>query len=368
MNEAIIASSVGKNLQIWNMCGMIEIVNVGPIAKLSFETPQEGGVVVLCGPNGCGKTTALEAIRSVVRGTGTIPLREGAKSGYIQVGNAKATAAKKPKFSGHWLEEHREDGESIASFVEPGLKSADAADRARLKVLASLIGADPTYEIFEEVFPNHISDLEDVWEQPNILAACNLAKRQLEAKAREYERLGGTVVDPLLVDKLRKQLYSAARNLVVALDEHSNVDGLEDELCGIGMELLDAKRCDSSGMAMLKGEMYRDLVKELDKLLIRSITTNIVFFDEGRIYAVHPDRGPLPFAEFSDGEKWKIAVDILVEDMNGGLIVLDQTAWEGLDGLNRNAIHQYALKKGIVIITGESSKNTKREDIFVVTL
>lgn len=315
---------------------MIEIVNIGPIAQLSFETPQEGGVVVLCGPNGCGKTTALEAIRSVVRGTGAIPLREGAKNGYIRVGNAQATAAKKPKFSGHWLEEHREDGESIASFVEPGLKSADAADRARLKVLASLVGADPTYEMFEAVFPNNINDLEDVWDQPNILAACNLAKRQLEAKAREYEKLSGTTVDPLLVDKLRKQLYNAAENLLVVPDENCDIEALENELCSIGAELLAAKRCDSSGTATLKAETYRNLVKELDTVLLHSITTNIVFFDDGRIYAVHPERGPLPFAEFSDGEKWKIAVDILVEDMNGGLIVLDQTAWEGLDGFSSN--------------------------------
>ena len=44
------------------------IENVGAIDRLTIPVPDGGGVVVLRGPNGIGKTTALDGVMTCVTG------------------------------------------------------------------------------------------------------------------------------------------------------------------------------------------------------------------------------------------------------------------------------------------------------------
>ncbi|MCB1771940.1 MAG: AAA family ATPase, partial [Candidatus Competibacteraceae bacterium] len=48
----------------------IMIKNIGAIESVSIPVPKGGGVVVLRGRNGSGKSTALDAIQSAVSGKG----------------------------------------------------------------------------------------------------------------------------------------------------------------------------------------------------------------------------------------------------------------------------------------------------------
>lgn len=71
-------------------------------------------------------------------------------------------------------------------------------------------------------------------------------------------------------------------------------------------------------------------------------------------------RGKTPFCELSEGERWRIALDIgiaaLAEKCNGrGVLVIPQTAWEGLDGHNRAAIAEHVAGRGVVVLTAEAS-------------
>jgi len=56
------------------------------------------------------------------------------------------------------------------------------------------------------------------------------------------------------------------------------------------------------------------------------------------------------------GERWRIALEIAIAAVGeGGLLVIPQEAWEGLDPLNREAIAQQAKAALVVILTAECS-------------
>ncbi|MBK8184740.1 MAG: AAA family ATPase [Candidatus Competibacteraceae bacterium] len=61
----------------------IEIKNIGPIASVTIPVPEAGGVVVLTGRNGSGKSHALEAVNAAVSGKGKPPLKDLAKQGSV---------------------------------------------------------------------------------------------------------------------------------------------------------------------------------------------------------------------------------------------------------------------------------------------
>lgn len=67
-------------------------------------------------------------------------------------------------------------------------------------------------------------------------------------------------------------------------------------------------------------------------------------------------RGATYFAELSHGERWKIALDVAIKAVGkGGLIVLQQEAWEGLDPIARTTIVDHVKGSEVVILTAECS-------------
>jgi len=342
---------------------MLKVENVGPVKYFTADLPENGGILVLSGPNGCGKTTTLNAIRSLLTGSGTIPKMDGAKTAMLSVFTATATHTKKVVRTGFLPVEHREDRESVAKFVEPGLKTPVSADAQRIKALASLIGDEPTRELFTQTFPNAATDLtSDVWGCDNILSACNMAKRQFEEKAREAEKLVSHYQSEAkkYEDKptSRYTLYEACQEYV------ENVDNGKNPNIGIIEAALEVEMWDDNGeiieedliIATEQAERYRGYAKQVEDVLQDAISTERVSVRNGRIYVKH-DRGEILFSSLSYGEKWRVTLDMLVDTIGqSGIIVLDQEAWEGLDIYNRNAINKYVCQCGIVVITGESSK------------
>jgi len=53
----------------------VEIQNVGPIEHLTLPVPEGGGIVVLRGRNGTGKTLSLDAIDRLTSGRGDVSVR-----------------------------------------------------------------------------------------------------------------------------------------------------------------------------------------------------------------------------------------------------------------------------------------------------
>lgn len=76
-------------------------------------------------------------------------------------------------------------------------------------------------------------------------------------------------------------------------------------------------------------------------------------------------RGRTCFGELSDGERWRLALDIAIQAVGqGGEITLAQHAWEGLDFDNRRAIAQQARDGGILIYTAQADEGELRAEIF----
>lgn len=125
----------------------VVIDNIGPIEHLELDA-KPGTITVLRGMNGEGKSTALDAIAAITRGTEKLESRDGTTGGTasgfgmtIKVGRGGSN-----RRTGELLVTAVEDRLSIADFVDPGLKDQSAADARRLKALVTLAGveADPT--------------------------------------------------------------------------------------------------------------------------------------------------------------------------------------------------------------------------------
>lgn len=78
-------------------------------------------------------------------------------------------------------------------------------------------------------------------------------------------------------------------------------------------------------------------------------------FDDGRLLLT-TERGPTFFGELSDGQRWKLALDIAIDVLGeNGLIVIPQWAWGELQPANKKAIAEQARERGVLIYTAAAT-------------
>lgn len=81
---------------------------------------------------------------------------------------------------------------------------------------------------------------------------------------------------------------------------------------------------------------------------------------EGGRLVCDTDRGVEAFGELSPGERWRIALEIAVEQVGeGGLVTVPQEAWEALDSVNRAEIAEIAKQVGVVLLTAEADEHAE---------
>lgn len=171
----------------------IELTDIGPVETLSIPIPEEGGVVVLRGANGTGKSSALRAVDRLATGKKEIPVsaRDGAARGQISGCGVTLRVARSITRTGE-LEVESLDGRlSVADLVDPGLKGAEEADNRRIKALVQLSGVKPDVDLFHSLFENP-SDFDAVTKGKNletddILILADRIKRAIEEAARLAE-------------------------------------------------------------------------------------------------------------------------------------------------------------------------------------
>lgn len=168
----------------------IELRDVGPVQRIEIALPEAGGIVVLRGRNGTGKTHCLQAVGALV-GSGDRPVsRDGTAGAYVEGLGARLTVGRRASVSGE-LEVSAIDGEDPSLMVDPGLKAQDAADAERVKALlrlsratlnatafAKLVGGDGR---LREICRESSLEAKDV---PTMAASI---KRDIEAAARKAE-------------------------------------------------------------------------------------------------------------------------------------------------------------------------------------
>lgn len=169
----------------------IELRDVGPLQHLSIPLPPDGGLVVLRGLNGTGKTHALEAVSALVGAHRRPVSRDGTLGAIVEGLGVRLTVGRRSSTSGE-LEVAALDGEDPSLLVDPGIKSDAAADAERVRALLRLSGSTVDAAAFSHLVGGddrlrelcRASSLEARGDVPAMAAAI---KRDLEAAARKYE-------------------------------------------------------------------------------------------------------------------------------------------------------------------------------------
>lgn len=168
------------------------IENVGAIDRLTIPVPDGGGVVVLRGPNGIGKTTALDGVSALVNGGKPPSLRDGAKRGVIEGLGAKITVGLSSRRSGEIEVRSLEGRLDVSDIVDPGIASVEAADARRIRALVAVSGVTASSETFADLVPGGADEIEanvteKVLGSGDVLEIAGAVKRMLESSARKIE-------------------------------------------------------------------------------------------------------------------------------------------------------------------------------------
>ena len=118
----------------------IDISHVGPIKHLTIPVPADGGVVVLHGRCGAGKTHGIESIKALHDQTARKNLRvsDGIPSGKIEGLGVTVRLGRSNTARGELECESLESGIDPSLLVDPGIKDPNAADSKRLATIVRL--------------------------------------------------------------------------------------------------------------------------------------------------------------------------------------------------------------------------------------
>lgn len=177
------------------MSDSITITDVGPIKRLPITVPPGGGVIILRGRNGTGKTTALRSVETLMRGSGKLETRDQAKvGGRVDGFGALLVLGHRTTRAGEVEVSSLEGRLNIADLVDPPLKTPEAADRQRIKALVSLTGVEPHIEAFAAVIGEDMTDGIDAngWAGRDLVDVAGDVKRHLETQARLAETEAST--------------------------------------------------------------------------------------------------------------------------------------------------------------------------------
>ena len=114
------------------------------------------------------------------------------------------------------------------------------------------------------------------------------------------------------------------------------------------------------------GKQYRTGAARIDGILseqINKLGVDLAVMD-GRLF-YDTSRGPTLYHELSDGERWRIALDIAIDVAGAnGLLSIPQKSWEALDPANQLSIHEHCKLRGAVIVTAAAADGELRAELF----
>lgn len=205
----------------------IEINNIGPIEHVRIPIPEGGGVVVMRGRNGSGKSTAIEAVGRLARGSDLrAKPRHGSKKGSIEgFGATVQVGMKRVIGEGQLVVEAFDKRIDIGRLVDPGIKDPESADRQRIQTACALAGVESDASLWGTLAPGLEAELQvgDLMEQAkNVRKELHRRAREhedeatrLQERARVLQAEAGEVEDFDFTDE------AAQANLEAAISEHS---------------------------------------------------------------------------------------------------------------------------------------------------
>ena len=165
----------------------IKITNVGPIKAAELPVPEEGGIVVLRGPNGAGKYHALRALEALLDGNSEKPpTRDGAGAGMVEGFGAMLVLGKRRSQDGTVSVEGLV-GHDPSKLVDPGIKDIAAADKGRIAALCRLAKVEADVDLFRAL-ANGVELPSRVGSEADLPGMAGAAKREFEKLARDAEK------------------------------------------------------------------------------------------------------------------------------------------------------------------------------------
>lgn len=206
------------------MVQMITVKNNGPAPLATIPIPEEGGVVLLRGPNGCGKSETLKAVRSLISGEGKLSVRDGAPRAEVEGLGVKVTYARSTRRTGELEALSLENRLDIGDLIDPDIVDPLAADAKRIKKLVQLSGIKADHNRFREQVGGETFDSivsPESLETEDLVLMASRIKRDIEAEARKEEKQ---------VEKLEAEI-AANRKLAEGSEEvEHNAELLQNRL------------------------------------------------------------------------------------------------------------------------------------------
>jgi len=242
---------------------VLRLTGAGGAPDGEIEIPDEGGLVVLEGHNGSGKSQTLDAITDLTTGERNIKLKHGRSKGEVSGFGATIRLGARTSRKGELEVVGLTSRMDVAAIVDPGYKGRDQCNRAIVKSLVRMLGLTPEvalfYDlcatrkpgesdeelatrkraIFDELMPAGLGDCEDLVELARkVKDAFDGAARRIKG---ESERVQGEA-DALLAtgSDLDLEAPHAADALQAALEQAIAADGGVRERVGTFAEIAQA--------------------------------------------------------------------------------------------------------------------------------
>lgn len=162
----------------------IRIQDHGPIEFFEFPVPDGGGVVVLRGANGCGKSSALDAVETLVGRSHELNVRDGRNKAIVEGLGVTVTFRKRQTVQGHLDVSTITSKFDPSKIVDPGIIDPERKDAARVRELATLVGSKLEPSAVQNLAEGFQIEVRDDADPCKVAAE---AKRKYEELARQCE-------------------------------------------------------------------------------------------------------------------------------------------------------------------------------------
>ena len=210
------------------MTKQLEIKNLGAIVNCTVPVPEGGGVVVLSGANGTGKSEALIGVQKMLTGDAKLQIAtptDGYDRGTISGLGGNLTFGRSTRRTGELEVIAMDSRLSVADVVDPQIKDPEAADQKRIKAILAILQVRPDLADWsplangDEQVAAQIA--EEFRQADDVLILASRVKRLIGGQAAEKER--ALLVQNALIADLSKESRVTEKKAPAVPPDHATL-------------------------------------------------------------------------------------------------------------------------------------------------